>query len=60
MPAVPDPASLDKLPLFEGLSPEQLSQVNSLLHHQTVPAGSMIITAEQPGDVAYLIVMGPV
>ncbi len=60
MRAVLDPESLDRLPLFQDLPPEQLSQINSLLHPQTVPAGTSIMTAGQPGEVAYLIARGTV
>ena len=47
MPAVLDPASLDKLPRFQNLPSKQLSQINSLLHRNTVPAGTTIITTGQ-------------
>ena len=55
MRAVLDPESLDKLSLFQNLPPGQLSEINTLLHPRTVPAGTSIMTAGQPGEVAYLI-----
>ncbi len=60
MPAVPDPQTLGTLSFFQGLAPEQLQTLNTLLHRKTFPAGATLMTAEQPGEVAYLIVSGTV
>jgi len=55
-----DIAALDEMPLFEGLSPEQMSHVQSLLRRKQVPAGALLMMAEEPGEVAYLILKGTV
>jgi CRP/FNR family transcriptional regulator, cyclic AMP receptor protein len=60
MPAVEDPRSLGELDLFQGLAPEQLAELNSLLRSQTVQAGTHFITAEQPGEVVYVLLEGTV
>jgi CRP/FNR family cyclic AMP-dependent transcriptional regulator len=60
MAAIDDPGVLGTLPLFEGLAPAQLAQLNDLLHRRTVPAGTPLMLAEQPGEVAYLILSGTV
>jgi CRP/FNR family cyclic AMP-dependent transcriptional regulator len=60
MAAVDDPDVLGTLPLFQGLAPAQLAHLNELLHRRTVPAGASLMLAEQPGEVAYLILSGTV
>lgn len=60
MPAVEDPRSLGELDLFQGLAPEQLAELNGLLRSQTVQAGTHFITAEQPGEVVYVLLEGTV
>ena len=60
MSAVVDPAALGTLELFEGLSPPQLSYLNGLLRSASFPAGSNFITAEQPGEVIYVLLEGTV
>ena len=60
MPAVADPRSLGELDLFQGLAPEQLNELNGLLRSQTVQAGTHFITAEQPGEVVYVLLEGTV
>ena len=55
---MPDPDPLVDLPLFQGLTTEQLSRVRPLLRHRTVPAGTNIITVEQPGELVYVILSG--
>ena len=60
MPAVSDPTSLAALPLFENLPLEQLARLNDILHATTVPAGTALMTVEQPSEVAYLILTGTV
>lgn len=51
---------LGSLPLFEGLSAAELAQVDQLLHHSRVPAGTHFITADQPGEVVYVLLVGTV
>ena len=58
MACVPDEKDLGKLELFRGLSAAELTQVNDLLGRTKFPAGAMILTAVQPGEVAYIILEG--
>jgi CRP/FNR family transcriptional regulator, cyclic AMP receptor protein len=60
MPAVEDPRSLGELDLFQGLAPDQLVEINGLLRSQAVQAGTHFITAEQPGEVVYVLLEGTV
>jgi CRP/FNR family cyclic AMP-dependent transcriptional regulator len=60
MAALDDPMVLGQLPLFEGLSATELAEVNHLLHCSHVPAGTHFITAEQPGEVVYVLLSGTV
>ena len=60
MPVVIDSNVLNRVPLFHGLPPEHVMHIQSLLHRKTFPAGSMLMTTEQPGEVAYLILTGTV
>jgi CRP/FNR family cyclic AMP-dependent transcriptional regulator len=60
MPAVEDPRSLGELDLFQGLAPDQLVEINGLLRSQGVQAGTHFITAEQPGEVVYVLLEGTV
>ena len=60
MPAVDDPSTLGLLPLFEGLPLEHLAAINERLYRRTVPAGTTLMMAEDPGDVAYIIQSGTV
>jgi CRP/FNR family cyclic AMP-dependent transcriptional regulator len=58
MAGVADPADLGKLELFRGLSAAELARVNALLGRTTFPTGAMIMTATQPGELAYVILDG--
>lgn len=58
MAGVPDPKDLGKLELFRGLSAAELARVNDLLGRTKFPAGAMILTADQPGEIAYVILDG--
>lgn len=60
MPAVSDPQTLGKLPLFHNLGLEQLQHLNTILRRRQVSAGTDIATAEQPGEVVYIILSGTV
>lgn len=60
MPAVSDPDYLASIALFHGIGPEQLSWLNDHLHRKTFPAGSFLFTADQPGEVVYIILSGTV
>lgn len=51
---------LPLIPLFQGLNPPQLAWVGERSHRRAFPAGTNIITAEQPGEVVYIILTGTV
>jgi len=54
------PSTLSELALFRGLSPEQLAKLAPLLHGRTFPTGASVVTAEEPGEGAYVILSGSV
>ncbi|HVR08417.1 MAG TPA: Crp/Fnr family transcriptional regulator [Thermoanaerobaculia bacterium] len=60
MGALADPSQLRDLELFQGLAAEQLAQLNQLLRASSVPTGTHFITADQPGDVVYVLLAGTV
>jgi CRP/FNR family cyclic AMP-dependent transcriptional regulator len=60
MGAIPDASRLVELELFQGLDAEQLARLNQYLHACSVPAGAHFITAEQPGEVVYVLLAGTV
>jgi CRP/FNR family cyclic AMP-dependent transcriptional regulator len=55
MPAVTDPRELEGLALFHGLSLPELGRINELLGRTRFPTGAAILTATQPGEVAYIV-----
>lgn len=58
MAVVNDPRRLGTLPIFAGLSDQELTTINELLRATKFRAGASIITAEQPGEVAYVVLSG--
>ncbi len=58
MPAVEDTSELATIPLFTGLSPAELERVNELLRRKGFAAGANLMTAEQPGEVVYVLLEG--
>ncbi len=58
MVGVSDAKALGNLDLFRGLSASELERVNGLLGHTKFPAGAMILTASQPGEIAYVVLDG--
>jgi CRP/FNR family cyclic AMP-dependent transcriptional regulator len=60
MAAVDDPNLLGSLELFQGLPPDQLAELNGLLRSSAIQSGTHFITAEQPGEVVYVILEGTV
>jgi CRP/FNR family cyclic AMP-dependent transcriptional regulator len=46
--------------LFRGLTTEQLSKLSAILQCKRYPTGTEIITANQPGGIAYVILEGSV
>jgi CRP/FNR family cyclic AMP-dependent transcriptional regulator len=55
-----DANMLITLPIFQGITAEHWPTLVALLHARSVPEGAMIISAEQPGEVAYVIQSGTV
>ncbi len=60
MGAIADPRQLGDLELFHGLDAAELEEINQLLRACSVPAGAHFITAEQPGEVVYVLLEGTV
>ena len=52
--------ALAEVPLFRGLTVEQLLRLAERLHHKSAPAGAEIITVKRPGEMAYVILEGSV
>jgi CRP-like cAMP-binding protein len=60
MAAVPQPSRLSPILLLQGLIPVELARLTRRVHYHTVPAGTTIITLEQPGEVVYFLLSGMV
>ncbi len=58
MTEVPAPSALGQLSLFHDLTPAELARVHALLHGRTFPAGTTLMSVDQPGEVAYIILHG--
>ena len=58
MPSVSGYDSLGEIPLFKGLSQEQFARLHQHLHRKSLPPHSTFITAEQRGEVVYIILSG--
>jgi len=58
--AVVEPTALAELPLFHGLPAERLRRLAEVLRKKAVPAGTNMITADQPGEVVYVLLEGTV
>jgi CRP/FNR family cyclic AMP-dependent transcriptional regulator len=56
----PESSILSEVALFRGLPAEQLSKIETRLHRRTFPAGSNVITAEEPGETVYVVLEGSV
>jgi len=55
-----EPTALAEISLFQGLPPERLKRLADVLRKKAVPSGTNLITAEQPGEVVYVILEGTV
>ena len=55
-----DPTTLAEITLFNGLPPDRLKRLTEVLRQKVVPAGTNMITAEQPGEVVYVVLEGTV
>lgn len=53
-------SELKRISLFDGITQEQLSALNELLHRRMFPAGATLMTVEQAGEVVYIILNGTV
>lgn len=60
MSALVDPQVLAELELFRGFPLERLRRLNEQLRKKVVPAGTNLMTVDQPGEVVYLILEGTV
>jgi CRP/FNR family transcriptional regulator, cyclic AMP receptor protein len=60
MAAFEDPQELESLPLFEGLAAEELARLNELLRRRSFPAGTRVMSAQQPGEALYVLLEGSV
>ena len=58
MPARIDPGVLQKVALLRGLPPDQMEKLLPMLHERNFPAGTNVITAEEPGEGVYAILSG--
>ena len=46
------------MPLFRGVPARELERLTTLMHERTFPASTNVITAEEPGEGAYVILSG--
>lgn len=60
MAGVVDPTAMAEIPLFRGLPRERLERLAEKLRRKSVPAGTNMITADQPGEVVYVLLEGTV
>jgi CRP-like cAMP-binding protein len=51
---------IGRMPLFEGLTPRELASVETLLRRAQLPARTLLMSVDQPGDAAYIILEGTV
>lgn len=51
---------LEGIPIFEGLSQSDLNWLSMRAHRRVFPAGTNILTAQQPGEAVYIILHGTV
>lgn len=51
---------LPDIALFKGLGETQLAWIAQRAHRRLFPAGASIVTAEQPGEAVYIILVGTV
>jgi CRP/FNR family transcriptional regulator, cyclic AMP receptor protein len=55
-----DAIDFETIPLFRGLTSDQQRHLHDLLGVSTYAAGAEIVTAEEPGEVAYIVLDGTV
>ena len=49
-----------EIPLLEGLSEQQMTEIRARLHRKAFPAGSHVITADQSAEAIYIVLSGSV
>jgi CRP/FNR family transcriptional regulator, cyclic AMP receptor protein len=59
-PTAYDLRSLSRIAMFRDLTPSQLHRISAALHSKTFPAGTTLMSVEQPGEVVYFIHSGTV
>ena len=57
-PSPTEAGILSELPLFRGVPARELVRIAPLLHERVFPAGSTVITADEPGEAVYVILSG--
>jgi CRP/FNR family cyclic AMP-dependent transcriptional regulator len=57
---VVEPSALAEIPLFRGLPADRLKKLSEVLRKKSVPSGTNMITADQPGEVVYVLLEGTV
>ena len=55
-----DAVDFETIPLFRGLTAAQQRHLHDLLGVSSFPMGAQIVTAEEPGEVAYVVLDGTV
>jgi len=55
-----DPTALSQIPLFHGIPARELERLAPLLHERSFPAGTNVISVEEPGEGVYVIISGTV
>lgn len=58
MAAFENPEDLARLPLFAGIGPDDLRRLNERLGRLNLTTGRQLMSAEQPGEMAYVILSG--
>ncbi|MFN8593139.1 MAG: Crp/Fnr family transcriptional regulator [Thermomicrobiales bacterium] len=60
MSSLLDAVDFETIPLFRGLKPAEQRQLHELLGVSTFLAGAQIVTVEEPGEAAYIVLDGTV
>ena len=60
MPTKSCSEDLRAIPLFQDLTPDQLSWLSDHLHQREFPTESNIVVEDQPGEIVYIIVSGTI
>lgn len=60
MTAPLDPNMFKEVPLFEGLTTQEMNKLRMLLRRRSLPVGANFVDFEQPGEIVYVIIEGTV